>query len=352
MRAGRVAYDVTHGPAGACAEDYAFQQRITGQPVGAVYAGTRGFAGREQAGQAAAAIEIGTHTPHGVMRRRMHGRGLSRQVHAVLEARFIDSRKARADEIRAAVPQVEKNVGCAGGSHFRNNGACHHVARGELFQPVIALHESFFARIDQISALPAQGLRQQKARGALDAQRRGMELHELDVADFSAGAPGHGHAVTRRHVRICGLEIQAAWRPAARRHNIWELVVHAAYWKYSAWRRLTGQPRGSFPFKGSNWFERPRESTERAWQDLQSADEAAKKKTSAKIDAELPHFGTVGAAACDSQGNLAAGGIAMGVQDAAAAVRALLRERELRALAIELRAPLDELLDGRGTVFD
>ena len=42
----------------------------------------------------------------------------------------------------------------------------------------------------------------------------------------------------------------------------------------------------------------------------------------------------------------------MGVQDAAAAVRALLRERELRALAIELRAPLDELLDGRGTVFD
>ena len=59
---------------------------------------------------------------------------------------------------------------------------------------------------------------------------------------------------------------QAAWRPAARRHNIWELVVHAAYWKYSAWRRLTGQPRGSFPFKGSNWFERPRESTERAWQ--------------------------------------------------------------------------------------
>ena len=37
-----------------------------------------------------------------------------------------------------------------------------------------------------------------------------MELHELDVADFSAGAPGHGHAVTRRHVRICGLEIHAA----------------------------------------------------------------------------------------------------------------------------------------------
>ena len=25
----------------------------------------------------------------------------------------------------------------------------------------------------------------------------------------------------------------AAWRPAPDRHNIWELVVHAAYWKYA-----------------------------------------------------------------------------------------------------------------------
>src|SRR5438067_2506104 len=50
---------------------------------------------------------------------------------------------------------------------------------------------------------------------------------------------------------------QAAWRPGPSRHNIWELVVHAAYWKYAARRRLTGESRGSFPVKGSNWFERP-----------------------------------------------------------------------------------------------
>ena len=53
---------------------------------------------------------------------------------------------------------------------------------------------------------------------------------------------------------------QAVWRPAAERHNIWEIVVHAAYWKYAAVRRLTGGARGSFPFKGSNWFLRPQES--------------------------------------------------------------------------------------------
>jgi hypothetical protein len=58
---------------------------------------------------------------------------------------------------------------------------------------------------------------------------------------------------------------QASWRPGRGRHNIWELVVHAAYWKYAAWRRIAGAPRGAFPFEGSNWFRRPEEATGRAW---------------------------------------------------------------------------------------
>ena len=58
---------------------------------------------------------------------------------------------------------------------------------------------------------------------------------------------------------------QAAWRPDAGRHNIWELAVHAAYWKYVAWMRLTGAPRGSFAAEGSNWIERPQQATPRAW---------------------------------------------------------------------------------------
>ena len=57
----------------------------------------------------------------------------------------------------------------------------------------------------------------------------------------------------------------AAWRPASGRHNIWELVVHAAYWKYVAWRRLTGARRGSFALDGSNWLSRPHEVSGRAW---------------------------------------------------------------------------------------
>ena len=57
----------------------------------------------------------------------------------------------------------------------------------------------------------------------------------------------------------------AAWRPAPGRHNIWEIVVHAATGVRAAWRRLAGAARGSFPLEGSNWFERPGESSEAAW---------------------------------------------------------------------------------------
>jgi len=50
---------------------------------------------------------------------------------------------------------------------------------------------------------------------------------------------------------------QAAWRPNPARHNIWELTLHAAYWKYAVRRRLTGEKRGAFTLKGSNFFVRP-----------------------------------------------------------------------------------------------
>ena len=58
---------------------------------------------------------------------------------------------------------------------------------------------------------------------------------------------------------------EAAWRPKAGRHNIWEIVVHAAYWKYTVRRRLLGEKRGSFSLPGSNWFVRSADRGEKAW---------------------------------------------------------------------------------------
>jgi len=61
----------------------------------------------------------------------------------------------------------------------------------------------------------------------------------------------------------------ASQRPSPGRHNIWEVAVHCAYWKYIVRRRILGEPRGSFPLKGSNWFIRPavRSVNEKMWTD-------------------------------------------------------------------------------------
>ena len=59
----------------------------------------------------------------------------------------------------------------------------------------------------------------------------------------------------------------AAWRPGPGRHNIWEIAVHAAYWKYAVRRRLRGEKRGSFALQGSNWFQLPTELSEKAWRE-------------------------------------------------------------------------------------
>ena len=60
---------------------------------------------------------------------------------------------------------------------------------------------------------------------------------------------------------------QASWRPGRGRHNIWEIALHAAYWKYAVRRRLEGGKRGAFVLKGSNFFMRPEKgnASEAAW---------------------------------------------------------------------------------------
>jgi len=46
---------------------------------------------------------------------------------------------------------------------------------------------------------------------------------------------------------------QAAWKPGAKRHSVWELTVHVAYWKYAVRRNLEDLPQGSFPRSPANW---------------------------------------------------------------------------------------------------
>ena len=83
------------------------------------------------------------------------------------------------------------------------------------------------------------------------------------IADAYEGKSWHGPNL-RGAVRGLPLK-QALWRPARGRHNIAEITVHAAYWKYAVRRRLRGEKRGAFPLKGSNWFKLPADLTEADW---------------------------------------------------------------------------------------
>src|SRR6058998_3848927 len=58
---------------------------------------------------------------------------------------------------------------------------------------------------------------------------------------------------------------EALWRPRRGRHNIWEIVLHTAYWKYIVRRRLARDVALAFPRAGSNWPPLPAPADARAW---------------------------------------------------------------------------------------
>jgi hypothetical protein len=58
---------------------------------------------------------------------------------------------------------------------------------------------------------------------------------------------------------------EALWRPGRGRHNIWEIVLHAAYWKFIVRRRLTRDVALAFPRAGSNWPALPPAPDARGW---------------------------------------------------------------------------------------
>lgn len=86
----------------------------------------------------------------------------------------------------------------------------------------------------------------------------------LDVFDQAYTAPAwHG---TPLKGTIRGVSARAAlWRPAARRHCIWDLVLHTAYWKCMVRRRLLRDPAISFPRDGANWPALPERPDDAAW---------------------------------------------------------------------------------------
>lgn len=58
---------------------------------------------------------------------------------------------------------------------------------------------------------------------------------------------------------------QARWVPAPRRHSIWALTLHIAYWNYAVRRHLERQEIPRFPRSPANWPAAPAVADEAAW---------------------------------------------------------------------------------------
>ena len=69
-------------------------------------------------------------------------------------------------------------------------------------------HEALAGVVAQVGALAAQRLGDELHRLLPGhGQARGVELHELEVADRGAGAVGHGHAVAGGHRGVGGAPV-------------------------------------------------------------------------------------------------------------------------------------------------
>ncbi len=63
-----------------------------------------------------------------------------------------------------------------------------------------------------------------------------------------------------------GLKLpELLYRPQGKRHNIWEISLHCAYWKYVVLRRLVGGKKGEFPRKPSDFPKLPKNPILNDW---------------------------------------------------------------------------------------
>jgi uncharacterized damage-inducible protein DinB len=86
----------------------------------------------------------------------------------------------------------------------------------------------------------------------------------LATLDPKRGAAWHGGPTPMRALRGVSAA-QARWAPARRRHSIWELALHIAYWDYAVRRRLDPDSARDFPRSPANWPALPEHPDERAW---------------------------------------------------------------------------------------
>ena len=190
-------------------EDQSLEQRVGGEPVGAVHAGAGDLAGGEQAGHDGLAVEVGGDAARRVVAGRGDRDQLGHRVDAVRSGRWRGSSGTASPRIVGAeVPGVEPHVRAALLVHPPRDRLGDHVARREVGELVLALHEAVALAVDQEGALAAHRLGDQRLLPAgvgAELHHGRVELHELQVAQHRTGPQRQRHAVAGRHRGVGGL---------------------------------------------------------------------------------------------------------------------------------------------------
>jgi hypothetical protein len=93
-----------------------------------------------------------------------------------------------------------------------------------------------------------------------------MTMTELLLASIDEAYDKRSWHGTNLRGSLRGVTVeQAAFRAQPGSHNIWELAVHAAYWKNDIRRRLAGDESPRFALEGSDFWVRPVTGTEAEW---------------------------------------------------------------------------------------
>lgn len=209
-------------------DDDAFEQRIAGQPVGAMQAGAGHFAHCIQAGNVGAPGQVGDDAAAGKVHGRHDGDRLLRNVDAQLEAARVDGREVLHQEFRRLVADVEIDVIEAPFLHLEVDRARHDVAWRQFATLVMRWHEAlaglrarFGWQLEQ-AAFAADRFGDQERFRIRVVQAGGVELDEFHVRHPAAGAPGHRDAVAGGGVRIRRVQVDLAG--AARgQHRVFRL---------------------------------------------------------------------------------------------------------------------------------
>ena len=157
-----------------------------------------------------------------------HRDGLAGDIDAEFQEAGVDGREVGDDEVRRSVGDVQVDTLAAQALHLVVDGARDDIARGQFLPWVEARHEALPIRQDEARTLTAQRLGDQVGAGLRVIEAGRVELHELHVRHPAAGTPGHGDAVTGRHIGVAGIEIDLVGPAGGQHHEAGQKGLHPA----------------------------------------------------------------------------------------------------------------------------